>query len=227
MFNKSVRHRYNILIKCLLLSLLLILLTESTKKILNIDKLILDSLSDKLTQNQISNLYETQTNWKYLSYIFVPVILILKTTIISFILYIGIFFYSKKKISILQLWIIVINAEFIFLLMGIVKLIWFCFFQTNYTLEDFQNYYPLSAINLFNYKEMNTWFVYPLQTLNFFEFSYWLFLSYFIGIIASPFKNQDQNKYPIDIGLNIVATSYIPALILWVVVIMFFTLNYS
>jgi hypothetical protein len=46
------------------------------------------------------------------------------------------------------LWGFVIIAEFVFLLVPIFKIIWFYFFQTNYTLEDIQYFYPLSALNI-------------------------------------------------------------------------------
>jgi hypothetical protein len=36
----------------------------------------------------------------------------------------------------------------------IFKIIWFYFFQTNYTLEDIQYFYPLSALNIVDYKEL-------------------------------------------------------------------------
>ena len=100
----------------------------------------------------------------------------------------------------------------------------FYFFQTNYTLEDLQYFYPLSTLNIVGYKGLEAWFIYPLQVLNLFEFAYWLLLSYFVGKLA--FTEKDKGK-PMDLGFKIVASSYGSALLLWVVVVMFFTLNYS
>ena len=130
----------------------------------------------------------------------------------------GIFFFSKIPITFKQLWGFVITAEFIFLLIPIFKIIWFYFFQTNYTLEDLQFFYPLSAINIVGYEDLEPWLIYPFQVLNFFELAYWLILAYFIGKAI---------ETTMDHGLKIVASSYGSALLLWVVVIMFFTLNYS
>jgi hypothetical protein len=122
---------------------------------------------------------------------------------------------------------VVLKAEFIFILVALVKIFWFLFFQTTYTLQDIQSFYPLSALNILGYKGLDAWYIYPLQTLNLFELAYWLLLSYYIGKMASPIKNSEQNKYPIDFGLKIVASSYGTALLLWVCIVMFFTLNYS
>lgn len=116
------------------------------------------------------------------------------------------------------LWEIAIKAEFIFLLVSVCKLIWFYFFQTNFILEDIQYFYPLSSLNILDYHLLDPWLIYPLQTLNFFEFAYIILLSFQIGNLT---------KTNTDTGLKIVASSYVPALLLWVTVVMFFTLNFS
>ena len=113
---------------------------------------------------------------------------------------------------------IILKVEFVFLSIPIIKLIWFYFFQTNYTLEDIQYFYPLSALNIIGYKGLESWLIYPLQTLNVFELAYIIILSYQIGTVT---------KTNADTGLKIVGSSYIPALLLWVTIVMFFTLNFS
>ena len=178
----------------------------------------------KLTALQIKEIFALQEKWNWLSYTIIPILLLIKTTLISSILYIGTFFYSKVKVTFKQLFNAVVKAEFVFLGVGVLKIIWFYFFQANYTLEDLQYFYPLSALNIVGYQGLDAWFIYPLQVLNLFELAYWLLLSYFIGKLA--FTEKDKGK-PMDLGFKIVASSYGSALLLWVVVVMFFTLNYS
>ncbi len=149
---------------------------------------------------------------------FLPLSLFVKTFLISSVIYIGIFFYYKSNLTLKPIWVIVIKAEFIFLIVGIIKIIWFYFFKSNYTLEDVQYFYPLSALNIIGYEKLEIWLVYPLQTLNLFEVAYIIYLSYQISYLT---------KTNADNGLKIVGYSYVPALLLWVTVIMFFTLNYS
>jgi hypothetical protein len=210
-----------------ILSILFIFNTYVIKYLLDIDNLVYNSLAEKLTNNQINEILNIQKKWQWTTYVIIPIFLFIKTILVSSIIYIGAFFYSKVKVTFKQLWYIVVKSEFVFLLVGFAKIIWFCFFQINFTLEDIQNFYPLSALNIVGYRGLDAWFIYPLQTLNLFEFIYWFLLSFYIGKITSPTKSLEQNKYPIDFGLKIVASSYGSALLLWVVVVMFFTLNYS
>lgn len=201
-----------------ILSISSIISSEAIKKILNLDDLIYFYLSEKMSISQLKNYLELQENWKSIGLIILPFLILIKTTLIASALYIGAFFFSKIPVVFKQIWGTVVKAEFVFLLVNIFKMIWFYFFQTNYNLEDIQYFYPLSALNIVGYKGLEPWFIYPFQTLNLFELAYWLILAYYIG------KATETNM---DRGLKIVATSYGSALLLWVVTIMFFTLNYS
>ena len=210
--------------KIVLYILLNIFLLELLKELLKLDQLTYNKLTETLSFNQVEKILQFQkkiNNWLYLV---LPLLMIFKIFLISSVLYIGTFFYSKAKVTFKQLLNAVIKAEFVFLGVGVLKIIWFYFFQTNYTLEDLQYFYPLSALNIVGYKGLESWFIYPLQVLNLFELAYWLLLAYFIGKLA--FTEKDKGK-PMDLGFKIVASSYGSALLLWVVVVMFFTLNYS
>ncbi|MEO6176514.1 MAG: hypothetical protein ABIP27_15290 [Flavobacterium circumlabens] len=204
-------------IKWLVLSIVLILTTEIFKKIIHFDDLVYNSLSEQLTSQQVENFLGFQKKWQWVGYIFIPIFLLIKTSIIATIVYIGLFFFNKN-FNFKSLWNITLKAEFVFLLVPIFKTIWFYFFQPNYNLQDIQNFYPLCALNIVGYKDLETWFVYPFQTLNLFELAYIIYLGYQIGQLTG--TNTDR-------GLKLVAYSYVPALLLWVVTIMFFTLNYS
>ena len=57
-----------------------------------------------------------------------------------------------------------LKAEFIFLLPMVFKTAWFYFFKKDYTLEELQNYMPLSLESLFGYENFEPWYIYPLQT---------------------------------------------------------------
>lgn len=192
--------------------------------ILDNEAKLIQYLNENYTTSQVNMYFETKQKWQWFSYSIIPIFLLIKISIIASILYIGTFFYSKAKVTFKQLFNAVVKAEFVFLGVGVLKIVWFYFFQTSYTLEDLQYFYPLSALNIVGYKGLEAWFIYPLQVLNLFELAYWLLLAYFIGKLA--FTEKDKGK-PMDLGLKIVASSYGSALLLWVVVVMFFTLNYS
>lgn len=205
-------------LKFFVLSTFTIFLYEITNIILDLKGLLYTSLSEQFTPKQLSHYFEFQDKWQWISYLVAPVLILIKTVLISSILYIGVFVAGKSTIPLKKLWEIVINSEFIFLLVPACKIIWFYFFQTDYKLTDIQYFYPLSAINITGYENISLWYIYPLQTLNFFEFAYIIYLSYQIGYLT---------KTNADMGLKIISLSYIPALFLWVTIVMFFTLNFS
>lgn len=203
--------------KYLILILLTFILSICSKSILNLDKLLINSLAEKLTNDQINEVVGIKRKWEWLSYILIPILLLLKSSIIAAILDIGCFFFGKE-IKYKNLFNIVVKAEFIFLLIIIVKTTWFYFFQTDFTLEDLQYFYPLSALNIIGYQGLEPWYIYPFQVINLFEVAYWFILSYLIGKEL----NETTEK-----GLSIVASSYGVGLLIWVVGVMFLTLNMS
>ncbi len=210
--------RNDLYLKIIVYRILLFLVNSFFTNFFEIDKLFYFSLLQKATSKQVEVFFGYKEKWNWLIYVLVPISLIVKTIVIAVVLYIGTSFFSKTTTTIKQLCIIVIDAEFVFLLVPVFKIIWFYFFQTNYKLEDLQYFYPLSALNIVGYKGLESWFIYPFQTLNLFELAYWLILANYIG---------KATKTNMDNGLKIVACSYGPALLLWVVTIMFFTLNFS
>ncbi len=211
----------------LILSCCYLIIGKLSFFIFDINELLNESFSDNFTLEQINYIFDFKKKIEWISYIISPMYLTFKIFIISNIIYIGLFFLNMKNISFKDVFNKILIAEFIFLLVPIFKILWFYFSQTNYTLQDLQYFYPLSALNIIGYQGLDVWFIYPLQTLNLFELAYWFLLAYYVGKIASPTKSIDEKKYPIDFGLKIVASSYGSALLLWVVVVMFFTLNYS
>lgn len=199
------------------LVVLSLLLSMLLKEILNIDALLYSSLSEKLTVQQIDSFFKFQEKWQCISYVFVPIFLLIKTGLITIILYMGVYFFNKE-VQYKEIWEVVIKAEYVFLLVLIFKILWFYFFQSNYTFEDVQYFFPLSVLNIVGYEGLETWYIYPFQVLNVFELIYWLILAYYIGKLT---------QSTMDKGLKVVAYSYGSTLLLWVVVVMFFTLNYS
>lgn len=208
----------------ILISLTSISLTILTKILLNLEGLLSSSLSSNFSTDQTRDILIFQKKWQWVSYLIIPLFLLIKTTLIASVLYVGTFFYSKVKVTFKQLWNVAVKAEFVFLLVGVAKIIWFYFFQTNYTLEDLQFFYPLSALNIVGYKGLESYFIYPFQVLNLFELAYVLLLGYYVGKLAYTPKNKGL---PMEFGLKIVMSSYVPALFLWVAIVMFFTLSYS
>ncbi len=196
----------------LILTTLLFLLFEI---ILNVEQKYNLFLSENLLKDEVDKILENRQKWIWLNYVLVYLLLLLKIFIISAIIDMGCFFYNKK-IKFQKIFNIVVKAEFVFFLVIIFKIGWFYFFKKNYTIEDLQYFYPLSALNIVGYEGIHPWFIYPFQVINIFELVYWLILAYLIN------KEINDNT---EKGFSIVASSYGVSLFLWVIIVMFFTLN--
>ena len=195
---------------------LLLLLAFISELLLDTDILVFQSLSESFNEKEVEIILNNNQKLQWVGYVLLPIVLLLKIVVISAVLYMGTFFF-EKKITYKRLFTIVTKAEFVFLLVGLVKLVWFVF-QDDYTLQDVQSFYPLSALSLVGYKELQPWFVYPFQTLNLFELAYWIILAWLLG---------KEIQSTTDKALKIVASSYGSALLIWVVAVMFLTLNMS
>jgi hypothetical protein len=194
-------------------------LSYLSKVLLNTDELVISSLADQLTTDQLNNALDFKEKWQWIGYLFIPIITLIKVSLIVLILDIGLLFFDElDEIKYNKLFEIVIKSEFIFLFVIIFKTGWFYFFQSDYTLEDLQYFHPLSSLNIIGYEGLETWFIYPFQVLNIFELIYWIVLSYLLG------KELKANT---DKGFQVVASSYGIGLLIWVGAVMFFTLNTS
>ena len=202
-----------------LLLVLSVIVSYLSSLFLDLDVLISTSLSSQFTQSQIDEYLTFKNKWELLSYLVIPILLFLKVLVIAAILDLGCFLY-EYKIKYKKLFNLVIKAEFLFLGVIILKTVWFYFFQTNYTLEDLQYFYPFSLLNIIDYEDLEPWFVYLLQVINLFEVVYWVLLAYLLDKELRTPKGEHT-------GIKIVASTYGVGLLIWVVAIMFFTLNMS
>lgn len=194
--------------------MLLILISS---KSLNFYELSLNSLGEQITRRELENLINVREKWQWLGYALLPLLLLVKISIVAGLLDIGCFFFGKD-IRYKTLFHIAIKAEFVFLLVIVFKTAWFYWIQTEYSLEDLQYFYPLSLLQLFGYESLEPWFIYPLQVVNLFELCYWLLLGYGLSKAL---------KQSMDYAMGIVASSYGVGLLIWVAGVMFFTLNMS
>lgn len=181
------------------------------------ESLFYDFFGQQLPFESINQILTQWNKWKWLSYIFLPILLVVKISFVAICFTIGGLISNlengfKKFIS------IVIAAEFIFLIPGVIKLLWFLLVKTNYTLQDLQLFSPLSLIGFFNPTDLDPWLVYPIQLLNVFELTYWLLLAW---------QLQEVLEKPFAESLGFVAKTYGVGLAVWVVVVMFLTVSIS
>lgn len=203
------------------LLIILILLTILSgcifKYLLNIDELVYNFYSEKLTQEKISQLLKVQKKWEWFGYVIMPLIVLLRSSLVAMCLSIGMFFYNmESKLKFKHFFKVALLGEFVLVLVGFVKLLHFLFIKTDYTLEDIQQFYPISYINFLDIKNLEPWLIYPLQTINLFEIAYFFVLVYGVHKLL---KNNYWKSF------EITAVSYGTGLVIWLGLVMFLTLN--
>ena len=188
-----------------------------SKNVLINETVFYNSFSEQLTYERAMNLFENMNRYSWISYLVTPLLLLIKFTVISLVLYMGVFFLNLHyKISFGVIFRIVIASDIIFVLAGVIKFLWFCFFAGNYELDDISFFYPLSLINLFKVSEVSRIWVFPLQSINLFQAAYILFLAYGLNKAGSIEKSESE---------KVVIFSYMPALLFWIVLVMFISLD--
>lgn len=176
-----------------------------------------NSYSEQLTYDRAIELFQEMRSFSWIAYAITFVMLILKFTSVSILIFIGVFFADlQREITLGNVFKVVIISELIFIAASVVKIVWFIFFVSSYTLEDLSFFYPLSLINLFTESEVASYWVYPLQTVNLFQVLYVLMLAYGLGGVGGV-RRQSTDK--------VVLSTYIPGLAIWIAVVMFLTID--
>lgn len=207
-------HRWKLFSGIILVNLLLILLSQTA--LIN-EIVFFNTYSEQLTYERSMELFSMMKSYAWTSYLLCPLVLIIKFSVVSFVIYIGVFFCDmQKEITMRKVFTVVIACEAVFVSASIIKLLWFIFFAGNYTLNDMSFFYPLSLINLFKQSEVAVYWVYPLQTVNLFQLVYVLMLAAGLAKISSV-KRDATDK--------IILITYVPAIFIWIVFIMFLTID--
>jgi hypothetical protein len=176
-----------------------------------------NTYSEQLTYDRAMEIFARMRSLTWVSYIITPVLLLLKFSAISVLIYIGVFFSDlHREITLGKIFKVVVVSEIVFVVASIIKLLWFIFFAGNYTLDDMNFFYPLSLLNFFSRSEVASYWVYPLQTVNIFQLVYILLLAMGLSRISSIKKEKAD---------RVVIATYVPAIAVWAALIMFLTLD--
>jgi hypothetical protein len=207
----------NNFVSLLLLIVFYFLMTILNNYFLNINDLMVNFYSEQLAQNQVEQLLENQNKWSWVGYAIIPLLILIRSSLVALCLSIGVFFYdTESKIKFKQLFRIALLGEFVLVLVGYFKFAYFYFIKTDYTLIDIQQFYPLSYTNFLDIAIIEPWLIYPLQTVNLFEIGYFFVLVYGLHELL---KNKFAKSF------EIVAVSYGTGLVIWLGLVMFLTLN--
>lgn len=197
--------------------LITIIITWLNQTFIISDSLYYNSFAESMTVEKIEEFIDSTKKWSWVSYSLVPFFYLLKFTLVASCISTGLYF-QENRFRFKEAFGLAIWAEGVFILVAVIKLLWFVFIQTNYTLQDLQFFFPLSTLNFFDVKHLESYLVYPLQVLNLFELVNWFVLAYGIKKMLGS---------SLERGMTVVASSYGVGLVIWVVFVVFLTINLS
>ncbi len=172
-----------------------------------------NTYSEQLTYERIIDLFNKLNKIKWAGYLFAFLGLVIKFYLVAFVIYCGIFLCNLHyRISFGEILGIVIVSEIIFLLAGVVKLLWFLFFVGDYNLNDLGFFFPCSLGNLFSSSEVEPFWVPAMQSLNLFQLAYIILLSAGLWIKSNLSRNEAE---------KVILISYVPGFVVWLAFITF------
>lgn len=181
------------------------------------DSLFYNSYSGSITTDSITNIIGVKNKFLWVSYFIFPIILIIKLFFSSICIKTRLVLF-EVNLKWQEIFNIVIFSELVFVLSALVKVIVLTFKKIN-ILEDIQLYTPLSLYGLVkNTSIIPQFLIIPLQTINFFEISYWFLLSFGLSVHL---KMKFANSF------IIVLSSYCIGLLFWSLFLMFITILYT
>lgn len=187
------------------------------------DLLFYQSYGEQLAIERIEKMLVFSQKWQWLRYAIVPLIILLRVFYTTIFLYIGIFF-TELKIQFGKLFKVALFADFVYVLSSLAKLVILIFFKEVSTLEDLQ-FTPFSVMEFLDSSSIDPFFIYPLSLLNIFELGYFLVLSWLLMEVVKG-ENQEES-FHFGQSLKLVMAFYGSGLLLWVLLVMFITLNIS
>ncbi len=142
-----------------------------------------------------------------LTYLSIPIFLAWKFVFTALAIWIGSFMFGYR-ITYAQLFKLVMICEIVFIVAEICKVGWFTLIPQDLQYQDYQAFYPLSMMSLFDYTQISTKWHYPLKALNLFEIVYWI--SLVLGVFWVSGKR-------LKISCYVITSSYVFMFFLWLV----------
>ncbi len=178
------------------------------------DNLYYEAYGEQLAFERIEKMLDFQQQYQWIIYLIIPVFMLLKIFLVACCLNIGAIL-ERYEISFGSIFKVSLLAETVYLAPLFIKIIYFLFFASNYTLEELGSFNPFSILSLFDMELLEFWQVVLLGIFNLFELLYVLLLAYCMQSLLQ--KNYVQS-------LGFVGLSYGAGLFSWLIFLMFLQL---
>jgi hypothetical protein len=159
----------------------------------------------------------SNSHFEWISFAILPFIILSKIFFTSFCVITGAIL-TETKFSFADIFQTASYSEFVFLLSQKIYTTNLFLNKDVLTFDNVGNFFPFSLLSFFEVKNVVQWLHYPLQTINLFEVAYVLCISWLLS------KQWKPNFVE---SLNIVIPSYGIGLLIWMVLVVFLTLQVS
>lgn len=191
-----------------------LLITYYSQTYLLTDDLYRLLIGSQITDRQFEDYLKFIRKWQWVSYLFIPLALLLRISFTWVCLKAGSFI--TERFANAFFWKICIQAEIVFVVGALAWLLYTEFFVDLQSLEQL-SVNPFS-LQVFTAATIPKWSAYFFNTLNIFELSYILFLAYLI---------TEESKTKFLPSLKFVASTYLPGLALWVLLVSYLSVVFQ
>ena len=175
-----------------------------------------NTLGEQLTLERIDEMLDSQAKWKWLGYVVSPLVIVIQTGLIAVCINCGTFM-MDYKVKFNAIFKIVLKSSVVFLIWKLLMTFIYLFMEIK-VFDDLVKADKFSVAGFVAKDALPTWLMYPLSILNVFEAIFWLLLAYGMSrLIHKTFSKS----------LSFVAVTYGVGLLMWMLFIVFLSLNLS
>ena len=201
----------------LLLVIIFLFFSYFITNALQSDAFIRSSLSGQYSNEMITNYLESRERWAWLGYLAIPLLILLRTSLIAFLMQMAVFFIDNEDDTAYgKFWSVTLSAEWVTIILVAFRFVYFSAIKTDYTFDEIQSYVPGALTNVYDVSQLDTWMAYPFNLVSIWELLYWLVLIFGIKEIM---------KTSFIKSLGIVLASYGVGLLIWVGFVMYMLLT--
>lgn len=201
----------------LLISLAYVLIFILFNSFIYTDDFFINNLSKQLTYESVFSFIELREKYLWVIYIFPFLIIPLKALYNSVWIGMG-FLLQNLDVKFKELFKKVLIGELIFLVSRLLHFVVLYLNKNELTLNNINDYTPLSLISYYGTENVVTWLQFPLKSLNLFVVIYILVIAW----LLSMYRKED-----FMVTLSIVLPYYLIGFMLWLVSVTFLTLQVS
>jgi hypothetical protein len=146
------------------------------------ESLFYSTLNEQFTNEQINILLNLREKWIGISYLLIPVFLIIRILYISFCLFLGDLF-QETRWGYKRMFNIALKSDIVFVLSAISVFYYYLIFG-NYSTTTDLSIHPFSLLAATGQENIPGWLVFAYNSINVFELIYLVFLTFLIHFSA-------------------------------------------